>query len=64
MSAFSISAALAPARSAGGGFHLSTTVVVIIAIVAVVGVLAILGWRAPDRSPAADTKTERERIED
>jgi hypothetical protein len=39
-------------------------VLAIIAVVAIVGVLAIIGWRSPDRSPGADTKAERERIED
>jgi hypothetical protein len=64
MSAVSISAAFAPARATGGGLPLSPTVLAIIAVVAIVGVLAIIGWRSPDRSPGADTKAERERIED
>ena len=53
----------APLR-AGGGFQVSTTMIVIIGAIAVLAVLAIIGWRAPDRSPGADTKTQRERIED
>jgi hypothetical protein len=53
---------LAPARVVGG-IHLSTTVIVIIAVVAILGGLAIFGWRAPDRSPGADKKKERERID-
>jgi len=48
----------------GGGFHVSTSVIVVVLVLAVVAVLAIIGWRAPDRSPGADTKAQRERIED
>jgi hypothetical protein len=55
---------LAAPPQAGGGFHVSTTVIVIVCVLAAFAVLAIIGWRAPDRSPGADTKTERERIED
>ena len=55
---------LAAPPQAEGGFHVSTTVIVIIGVLALLAVLAIIGWRAPDRSPGADTKTERERIED
>ena len=54
----------APARVVAGGIHLSTTLLIIIAVLVVVAVLAVLGWRAPDRSPGADTKAQRERIED
>jgi hypothetical protein len=56
--------AFAPAASRTGGFPVSTAVIVIIVLVAVLGALAVLGWRAPDRSPGADTQAERERIED
>ena len=55
-------ASLAPAAS-GAGFHVSTTTAVIIGIVAVVGCIAIIGWRAPDRSPHEDERAEREREE-
>jgi hypothetical protein len=54
---------LAGSASTGGGFHASATIVVIVAVVAVLGILAIFGWRAPDRSPGADTKAQRERID-
>lgn len=53
----------APPHSAGG-FQVSTTVIVVVLALAVLAVLAIIGWRAPDRSPGADTKAQRERIED
>jgi hypothetical protein len=53
---------LAPAR-VSSGIHVSTTVVVVVALIAVIAAIAILGWRAPDRSPGADTETERERID-
>ncbi|HSQ99927.1 MAG TPA: hypothetical protein VLM36_08420 [Sphingomicrobium sp.] len=56
-------AALAPPRTVGG-VHISTTVILIVVVVAVLGALAIFGWRSPDRSPGAETKAERERIED
>jgi hypothetical protein len=55
---------LAAPPTAGGGFHVSTAVIVIVLVLAGLGALAIIGWRAPDRSPGADTKTQRERIED
>lgn len=55
---------LAPAARLGGGFHVSTTVVIVVIVLALLAVLAILGWRAPDRSPGIDTKKQRERIED
>jgi hypothetical protein len=63
MTVASIALAAAPPRT-GGGFHVSTAVLVIVVIVALLGVLAIVGWRVPDRSPGADTQRERERIED
>jgi hypothetical protein len=62
MSALGTIGMLAPARVVGG-IHLSTTVIIIIAVVAILGGLAIFGWRAPDRSPGADKKKERERID-
>ena len=55
-------ASLAPAAS-GGGFHVSTTTLAIIGIVVVLGGIAILGWRAPDRSPHQDERTDRDRID-
>ncbi len=55
---------LAAPPNTGGGFQVSTTLVVVVVVIAVLGVLAIIGWRAPDRSPGADTKAQRERIED
>jgi hypothetical protein len=55
---------LAAPPQAGGGFHVSTTVIVVVLVLAVLAVLAIIGWREPDRSPGADTKKQRERIED
>jgi hypothetical protein len=56
-------ALLAPHRTIGG-VHVSTTVIVLVVVLAVVGGLAILGYRSPDRSPGADMKAERERIDD
>ena len=56
------SVGLAAPPHSGGGFQVSTTVIVV--VLAVLAVLAIIGWRAPDRSPGADTKAQRERIED
>jgi hypothetical protein len=50
--------------TAAGGFHVSTALVVIVATVAILAVLAIDGWRPPDRSSGSDTKAQRERIED
>lgn len=55
---------LAPARVPQAGFHVSFTVVAIVVVLALVGIVVILGWRAPDRSPGAETKAERERIDD
>jgi hypothetical protein len=55
---------LAPATPAAPGFHISGTLAVIVIILAVLGAFAILGWRAPDRSPGLDSKAERERIDD
>jgi hypothetical protein len=43
---------------------MSTQLVIIVLLVAVIGGIVALGWRSPDRSPGADTKAERERIED
>jgi hypothetical protein len=56
-------ALLAPPAD-GSGFHLSTTALVIVAVVAIIGLIAALGFRAPDRSPGIDDKAERERIDD
>jgi hypothetical protein len=61
MSAFGI--ALAPHRTIAG-IDVSTSIIVIVAVVAVLGGLAIFGYKSPDRSPGADTKKQRERIED
>jgi hypothetical protein len=36
---------LAPAKTGGGGIHLSTELLIIIGIILGVGVLAIIGWR-------------------
>ena len=55
-------ASLAPAAS-GAGFHVSTTMLVIIVVVVVIGGIAIIGFRAPDRSPHEDERAEREREE-
>ena len=55
---------LAAPPQAGSAFHVSTIVLIIVAVLAGLAVLAIIGWRAPDRSPGAETKTQRERIED
>lgn len=52
----------APAPTAAS--HFPTAVVVIVLILAVLGGLAILGWRSPDRSPGADSKAERDRVDD
>jgi hypothetical protein len=52
---------LAPAASNSAIFHLSTTTIVIIVVAIVIGVVGIIGWRAPDRSPHADEKAERDR---
>jgi hypothetical protein len=58
------SVGLAAPPHSGGGFEVSSTVIVVVLVLAVLAVLAIIGWRAPDRSPGADTKAQRERIED
>jgi hypothetical protein len=55
---------IAAPSSSGSAFPVSTTVIVVVVVLAVLAVLAIIGWREPDRSPGADTKTQRERIED
>jgi|KBSMisStandDraft_5_1062788.scaffolds.fasta_scaffold2057893_3 hypothetical protein len=54
---------LAPVASPAGGFHVSTTVIAIVAVIVLVGLVAIIGWRAPDRSPHAEEKIEREEEE-
>jgi hypothetical protein len=43
---------------------MSTQTIIIVALVAVIGVIVAIGWRAPDRSPGVEDKTDRERIED
>ncbi len=53
-----------PAPQHAGGFHVSTSVILVVLVLAVIAAIAILGWREPDRSPGADTKKQRERIED
>ena len=55
---------LAAPPQGGGAFHVPASVVVVVVVLAVLAVFAIIGWRAPDRSPGAETKTQRERIED
>ncbi|HEX3422866.1 MAG TPA: hypothetical protein VHS33_05635 [Sphingomicrobium sp.] len=59
-----ISIGLAAPLHSGSGFHVPGAVIAIVLVLAAVAVLAIVGWRAPDRSPGADTKRQRERIED
>jgi hypothetical protein len=49
--------------ASGGGFHVSTTTLIIIGIVVILGGITIVGWRAPDRPPHADEKAEREEEE-
>ncbi len=54
---------LAPSTRTIGGFDWSTIEIVVL-VIGALAVLAILGWRSPDRSPGADTKAQRDRIED
>ena len=54
---------LAPATRTTGGFDWSAIEIVVI-VIGLLAALAILGWRSPDRSPGADTKAQRDRIED
>lgn len=42
---------------------MSTNTVIILAIVAVIGAIVVIGWRAPNRSPGIEDKTDRERID-
>ena len=42
---------------------MSTNTIVILAIVATIGVIFVIGWRAPNRSPGIEDKTDRERID-
>jgi len=56
-------ALLAPPATAGSRFNLSTTAIIIVAVIVVVGIVFILGWRAPDRSPKIEKKVEREEAE-
>ena len=56
-------ALMAPAKTGGGGFHLSTQLLVIIGIVVGIGVLAIIGWReggARASRTARDVEQHRE----
>ena len=55
---------LAPPVNDGWSLNLSTTTIVIIVIVLAIAFAAILGFRAPDRSPGIEEKTERDRIDD
>ena len=54
---------LAPPAKTIVGFDWSTIEIVVL-VIGVLAVLAILGWRSPDRSPGADSKAQRDRIED
>jgi hypothetical protein len=56
-------ALLAPAARTNSEFSLSTVEIIVIAV-ALLGIIGIIGWRAPDRSPHADEKAERDRIDD
>jgi hypothetical protein len=51
---------LAPARSGGGGVHISTTIIVIIAVVAVLGMVAIVGWREKRGDAETEEPARRE----
>ena len=56
-------ALLAPAKTGGSGFHLSSQLLVIIGIVVGIGVLAIIGWReggARASRTARDVERHRE----
>jgi len=53
-----------PAASRGWSLNLSTTTIVIIVIILAIILVAILGFRAPDRSPGIEEQKERERIDD
>jgi len=57
---------LAPANSSSGGglVPFSGGTIVIVLIVAAIALFVALGWRSPERPPGADTKAERERIDD
>lgn len=55
---------LAPPATGGSAFNLSTTTIVILVIVLVIGLVAVLGFRAPDRSPGMEDKKEHERIDE
>jgi hypothetical protein len=54
----------APPSSNGSPFALSTSAILIVLALAAIGIVAIIGWRSPDRSPGADDKAERDRIDD
>ena len=56
-------ALLAPAKTGGGGFHLSNQLLLIVGIVVGIGVLAIIGWReggARASRAARDVEQHRE----
>jgi len=56
-------ALLAPAKTGGAGFHLSSQLLLIIGIVVGIGVLAIIGWReggARASRAARDVEQNRE----
>ena len=53
---------LAPATRTSGGLDWSMVEIAVL-VIGLLAVLAILGWRSPDRSPGADTKAQRDRIE-
>jgi hypothetical protein len=64
MSVVALGTALSPVTStAASNLPVSTTLIVIVLVVAVLGGFAILGWRAPDRSPKADEKVKRQEEE-
>lgn len=53
-----------PATSKGWSLNLSTTTIVIIVIIIAIILVAIIGFRAPDRSPGIEEQKERERIDE
>jgi hypothetical protein len=55
-------ALIAPAKAGGGGFHLSSQLLLIAGIIAAIGVLAIIGWREGGaRASRAARDVERNR---
>ena len=55
---------LAPPARGGWHLNLSTTTIVILVIILVIGFVVVLGFRAPDRSPGIEEKTDRDRIDE